>query len=187
MVEFCENAGFNFILKAEGQKDINISVNGYPGSTSQGDGRFQAFYVKLNDSQLGQIAAGVPYRLEPLNKSNEYFWIVNDGVTLTKTGSIDTLDVLNSTILTDTVSFNDCDIRIVTTLLEDKISKMELSGEMDKVEFVILVKNEELRQSPKITFSAEGLTIAEILWIACNRSHLDYRVKGNTVHIDKKK
>ncbi len=86
LVEFCENAGFNFVLKAEGQKDILIRAEGYPGSTSQGDGRFQAFFAKLNDSQFGQIIPGVSYKLEALNDSNEYFWTVNDGVTLTKDG-----------------------------------------------------------------------------------------------------
>ncbi|MBW8034918.1 MAG: DUF3887 domain-containing protein [Planctomycetes bacterium] len=82
LVEFCENAGFNFVLKAEGQKDILIRAEGYPGSTSQGNGQFQAFYVKLKGKQFRQIVPGASYSLEALNDSDEYFWTVNDGVSL---------------------------------------------------------------------------------------------------------
>jgi|GEM_PF-1329369 len=185
LVEFYENAGFNFVLKAEGQKNIEISSKTYPGTSSQGDGQFQVFYVKLKDSQFEQIVPGVPYRLEPLNDSNEYFWSVNDGVRLTKADSDGTLELLNSTTVPGTITI-DGDIREVIKVLEHATSKIELPGEMKKVEFILLVKPEELAKMPKIKFSAEGLSVIEILWIACNRASLEYRIKGNTIYIDKK-
>jgi hypothetical protein len=186
LVEFYENAGFNFVLKAEGQKDIKISAKSYPGTSSQGDGEFQVFYARLNDSQFGQIVPGVPYRLEPLNKSNEYFWTVNDGVTLTKEDGSRTFDALNSTMLPNTIRV-DGDIRAVIALLEHATSEIELPGQMKKVEFILAVEPEELTQLPKIKFSAEGLSVIEVLWIACNRASLEYRISGNKVYIDKKR
>lgn len=187
--EFKTNAGFRFVLKAKGQKDIEINEKNYSGtrsSHSQGNVGFQAFYVKLKDSQFGQIVPSVSYRLEPLNDSNEYFWTVNDGVTLTKADSRGTLDVLNSTMLPGTIRL-DGDIRGAIKVLEHATSKVELPGEMKKIEFILLVKPEELRQMPKIKFSAEGLSVIEVLWIACNRASLEYRIKGNTIYIDKKR
>ncbi len=62
----------------------------------------------------------------------------------------------------------------------------DLAG-IEKIEFALQVKTEELRRSPIIKFSAEGLSVIEVLWIACNRSSLEYRIIGNTVYIDKKR
>jgi hypothetical protein len=183
--EFKTNAGFGFVLKAEGQRDIEINENNYGGTRSWGRGEFQAFYVRLNDSQFGQIIPGVPYRLEPLNDGNEYFWTVNEGLTLTRADSSGTLDVLNSTMMPGTIKI-DGDIRVVIELLENVTSKIDLPDEMKKIEFVLLAENEQLKQLPKIRFSAEGLSVLEVLWIACNRASLEYKIKGNTIYIDKK-
>ena len=184
--ELRANAGFRFVLKAEGQKDIEINEKNYGGTCSQGDGEFQVFCVNLKDTQFGQIVPGVSYRLEPLNDSNEYYWTVNDGVTLRKAGRSGTFDLLNNTIVPHTISL-DGDIRAVIYLLEHAMSKVELPDGMKRIEFVLLVKPGELRQMPKIKFSAEGLSVIEVLWIACNRASLEYRIKGNTVYIDKKR
>ena len=184
--ELRANAGFRFVLKAEGQKDIEINEKNYGGTCSQGDGEFQVFCVNLKDTQFGQIVPGVSYRLEPLNDSNKYYWTVNDGVTLRKAGRSATYDLLNNTIVPHTISL-DGDIRAVIYLLEHAMSKVELPDGMKRIEFVLLVKPGELRQMPKIKFSAEGLSVIEVLWIACNRASLEYRIKGNTVYIDKKR
>ncbi len=184
--EFKANAGFRFVLKAEGQKDIEISEKNYGGTCSQGDGEFQVFCVNLKDTQFRQIVPGVSYRLEALNDSNEYFWTVNDGVILKRAGRGRTFDLLNKTIVPNTIKLNG-DIRAVIFLLEHAISKIELPDEIEKIEFVLLVKPGELRRNPRIKFSAEGLSVIEVLWIACNRSSLEYRIKENTVYIDKKR
>ncbi len=184
--ELRANAGFRFVLKAEGQKDIEINEKNYGGTYSQGDGEFQVFCVNLKDTQFGQIVPGVSYRLEPLNDSNEYYWTVNDGVTLRKAGRSGTFDLLNNTIVTHTISL-DGDIGTVIYLLEHAMSKVELPDGMKRIEFILLVKPGALRQMPKIKFSAEGLSVIEVLWIACNRASLEYRIKGNTVYIDKKR
>ncbi|MBL7146558.1 MAG: hypothetical protein ISS76_20130 [Phycisphaerae bacterium] len=183
--EFRNNAGFRFVLKTEGQKDIEINEKNFSGTRSWGDGEFQAFYVKLNSTQFGQIVPGVSYGLEPVNESNEYFWTVNDGVRLTRAGRSGTYDFLNKTIV-PRMSF-DCNIQTVIKTLENVISEIGLPDEIDKIEFVLLVKPGELVRSPNIKFSATELTVVEILWIACNRSSLEYRIKGNTIYIDKKR
>jgi len=184
--ELRENAGFRFILKAEGQKDIEINEKNFGGTCSSGNGEFQAFYVNMKDAQIEQIVPGVSYRLEPVNESNEYYWIVNDGVTLTKAGRGATYDFLNNTILPHTISLNG-NIRSVIGLLESMMSKIELPDDIEKIEFELLVMPGELRRMPKIKFSAEGLSVIEVLWIACNRSSLEFRIRGNIVYIDKKK
>jgi hypothetical protein len=184
--EFRTNAGFRFVLRAEGQKDIEISEKNYGGNCSSGNGKFQAFYVNLNNAQFGQIVPGASYRLEPLNDSNEYYWTVNDGVTLRRAGRSAAFDLLNSTILPGKISF-DGDIRILIPWLEHSVSKIELPDGMKKIEFVLLVEPEELGKFPNIKFSAEGLSVIEVLWIACNRTSLEYRIKGDTVYIDKKR
>ena len=184
--ELKANAGFRFILKAEGQKDIEINEKNFGGTCSSGDGDFQAFYVNMKKTQIEQVIPGVSYSLEPVNESNEYYWIVNDGVTLTRADRGAMYDFLNKTILPHTISF-DGDIRAVIGLLESMMSKIELPDDIEKIEFVLLLKPVELAWNSKFKFSAEGLTLLEILWIACNRSSLEYRIKGNTVYIDKKR
>lgn len=184
--ELRANAGFRFVLKAEGQKDIEISENNYGGNCSSGDGEFQAFYVNMKDTQIGQIVPGVSYGLEPVNESNEYYWTVNNGITLIRAGQGRTYDFLNNTILPHTISLNG-NIGSVIGLLESMMSKIELPDEIEKIEFELLVKPGELRRMPKIKFSAEGLSVIEVLWIGCNRSSLEYRIRGNTVYIDKKR
>ncbi len=82
--EFVENAGFNFRLRAEGHLDIVITRRNWQGNTSSGRGAFQAQYLALNDDQLKTLARGVPYTLHAENENDEYVWIVEDGVTLTR-------------------------------------------------------------------------------------------------------
>lgn len=185
--EFRTNAGFKFVLKTEGQKDIEINERNYGGTCSSGDGEFQAFFINLKDAQFREIVPGVSYRLEPLNKSNEYYWTVNEGVTLMRAGRSKTYDLLKNTIVPGAISFDsDIDIRTVIGLLEKMISKFELPDEIKKTEFLLLVKPEELTWSPNVKFAAEGLSVLEVLGIACNRSSLEYRIKENIVYIDKK-
>jgi hypothetical protein len=186
--EFRKNAGFNFILKAKGQKDIKINEDNYGGTCSSGDGEFHVFCVNMNDTQIEQIAPDVSYHLKPLNKSCEYFWIINNSITLTRASRDRTYDLLNNTVIPGTISFDsDIDIRTVIGLLKSMISKTELPDGIKKIEFVLLVESDKLTWSPDVKFSAEGLSVMEILLIACNRSSLEYRIEGNTVYIDKKK
>jgi len=184
--ELRANAGFRFVLKSEGQKDIEINEKNFGGTCSSGDGDFQAFYVNMKNTQIEQMVHGACYGLEPVNESNEYYWTVNDGVRLTKAGRGAMYDFLNNTILPHTISLNG-NIRTVIGLLESMISKIELPDEIEKIEFKLLVNGGELRRMPKIKFSAEGLSVIKVLWIACNRSSLDFRIRGNIVYIAKKK
>ena len=185
LTEFKDNAGFRFILKAQGQKDIEITQDNFGGTCSQGDGRFQVFDVRMNDSQYSQIQRHLTYKLEPVNDSDEYFWTVNDDVALTVPNSSRTFDILSSTVYPDRITIAG-DIRGIIRLLERIAETIEIPGQTEKIKFVLLVEPEQLRRLPKINFSAEGLTLIELLWIACNRSALEYRIEGTTVYIDKK-
>ena len=176
--EFRENACFSFVLKAEGRDDIKIGEDNFHGTCNQGNGEFQAFYVGLKAPQFEQIVPNAAYRLEPVNDSNEYSWIVRDGVTLTKTDNSATLNLLNSTLSPGSRIEVNGGIETVIGLLGKATSE---------VEFVLLVKPGELRQLPEIKFSVEGLTALEILWIVCGRASLEYRINENTVYIDKKR
>jgi hypothetical protein len=84
--EVVENAGFDFVLKANGHEDIAIDKSNY-FATSYSisyNNEIRAFLVKLNESQLAKLASGVSYTLHPVKKSDKYYWKVNDGVNLIK-------------------------------------------------------------------------------------------------------
>ena len=82
--EFVEKAGFNFRLRARGYREIAITQRNWRGNTSSGNGEFQAQYLTLDKAQTEIMAYGVPYTLHAQNKSDEYLWIVDEGVTLTR-------------------------------------------------------------------------------------------------------
>jgi hypothetical protein len=71
-------------------------------------------------------------------------------------------------------------------MLEFAISEIELPKEIEKIEFVLMLKPGELARCPNMKFSVKELTVLEILGIACNRSSLEYKIEGSTVFIDKK-
>ena len=110
---------------------------------------------------------------------------MNDGVTLTKVNSSATLEALN-TIMPDYTVRLKGGIRGVIEFLEHMVNEVILTDKTETIEFVLLLKPEKLKQLPEIKFSAEGLSAIEILWIACNRTSLEYEIKGNKVYIDKK-
>ncbi len=79
---FCENAGFEFLLRADGRDDVRVtSANSY-GTCSGGHGDFQCFVVSLKPPQLDQVARGVEYTLTPAEPRAEHMWRVKDGVRL---------------------------------------------------------------------------------------------------------
>ena len=82
--EFVDNAGFNFVLRTEGQPQIVISQNNFAGTRSSrgGDHAFQGFYIQLNKDQIKMLAQGIPYTLHPKNKSEKYLWQVNENIAL---------------------------------------------------------------------------------------------------------
>lgn len=82
--EFRDRAGFDFILKADGQPDVLIGPDNYRGtlvSRSGGDA-FQGFVVELTADQLERTRTGVGYAIEPINQDSKYRWRVKDGVRL---------------------------------------------------------------------------------------------------------
>lgn len=76
------NESKEFVLQAEGKKDVICSIN---GNFSKDDGSYQGYMVELTDEELEKMEIGMPYAIHVNNKSDTYFWIVNQGVTITRT------------------------------------------------------------------------------------------------------
>jgi hypothetical protein len=185
--EFVENAGFNFRLRAEGHPEIVITKNNYHGSSSMGDGDFQAFYVGLDEYQLKKLVPGVPYTLHPENKSDKYVWIVNESVTFIRPISYEDaiLTKLDSTILPK-VDLN-ANIQSAVKFLGQITDKIVLEGTDEKIHFQLRAESGEISTIPKIHFSAEGLSAMELLLIICHRAKMDYEIEGTTIYFESKK
>jgi len=76
---FVDLAGNQFTLAAEGQPDLAATVSG-----GFGDPADSGFKFKVSD--LDRMAEGVAYRLIPPSVSNEYVWVVEEGVRVVKNG-----------------------------------------------------------------------------------------------------
>jgi hypothetical protein len=79
-----EKAGFAFDLVSEGRDPVPIDQKSFCGTTSTGDGQFQAFYVCLDPAVVDRINPGVAYSLRPKRINDAYFWTVLPGVALRK-------------------------------------------------------------------------------------------------------
>jgi len=183
--KFVENAGFNFVLCADGHDDITISDDNFSGSSSMGHGEYQAFYARLNDSQLKALAPNVPYTIKPINKSEKYSWTVNEGVTLIRPIDYDdlVLAALNNTIQPG-ISFN-CGVESAMGLLDQLALEIDYEGIAQNIHF--RANLERGSKTPKIKFWAKGLSTMEVLLIICHRASLEYRIEGATVYIENKK
>jgi hypothetical protein len=186
--EFVDNAGFHFRLHAEGHQDIVITQSNYRGNSSMGDGRFQAYYVKLDENQLQTFVPNVPYTLHPENRSEKYVWKINDGVTVVKPifyGDL-VLEKLNSTFPPHNIAL-DADVEDAVKFLNLLIGDIEYAGQTHQIHFKLQFKPGEIAQAPKIRFSAKGLSVMEVLLIICHRASLDYRIEGTTVYLESTK
>jgi len=182
--KFVENAGFDFILCADGHDDIAISDQNFGGSSSMGNGEYQALYAKLNSSQLEALVPNVSYTITPVNKSEKYFWTVNDGVTLVKPTYFDdlVLAALNDTIQPG-VSFN-CGVDSAMGLLNQMAVSFDYEGTTRKIHFKANLDGAS--KKPKIEFWAKGLSTMEVLLVICHRAKLEYRIEGTTVYVENK-
>jgi len=81
---FKEHVAFEFLLKADGREDIRIAASTFQGTCSSGNGEFQGFVVCLPDEELKKLASGVAYTIEPLNQGKEFYWAVDESVTLVR-------------------------------------------------------------------------------------------------------
>ena len=182
--EFVENAGFNFILRAEGREEIVITRDNYRGNSSAGHGDYQAFYTTLTDDQLEALVPNLPYTIEPVNKSKEYFWTVNEGVRLIRPINYDDLILaaLNNTIQAG-ISFN-CSVESAIGLLDQLAIEIDYEGTRQKIRFKANL--ERSSGTPKIVFWAKGLSTMEVLMVICHRADLEYRIEGTTVYVENK-
>jgi len=184
--DFVANAGFNFRLRAEGHPEIVVTQRNWHGNTSSGNGRFQAQYLVLNESQLATLAYGVPYTLYAENESDEYMWIVEDGVTLTRPIPYEEIvrAELEGTVLTEIE---------VDGSLQDAVLKLNavemgvtLAGKTEKIRFQLQTGPAADSKAPNISFSAKGVSVSEVLLILCHRGSLVQRIEGTTVHLEEK-
>lgn len=74
--------GHDFVLRAAGHTDVHVSLDG--AKFSDGSGTFQAFGLKVAAADRAVFAAGVDYRLEPVNTSKAYRWVVKSDVVVRK-------------------------------------------------------------------------------------------------------
>ena len=81
---FRKNAGFEFVLCAEGHDDVTLSSENYAGNRSTGDGSFQAFDVRLSESQRSALEPGVPYEVHPGPARENGRWVVPETVVLVR-------------------------------------------------------------------------------------------------------
>ena len=185
--EFVGNAGFNFRLRAEGHPEIVITKSNYQGNSSMGNGDFQAFYVGFDEDQLKKMAPGVYYTLHPENKSDKYVWIVNDGVTFVQPMRYDEMILagLEGTILPKIELY--ADIQSAVKILEKIAETIVLEGTEKKIHFQLRAKPEEIAKIPDIHFSADRLSVMELLIIICHRAKLDYQIEETTVYFESKK
>jgi hypothetical protein len=186
--EFVENAGFNFRLRAVGHPDIIITQSNYRGNSSMGNGVFQAYYVHLDEGQLQSLIPGVPYTVHPENKNDEFKWKVNDDVTVVRPIFYDDLilEKLNNTFPPSNIAF-DTTVEGALKFLERFVGEIEHAGQTHQILFKLRAKPGEITQAPRIRFSADGLSVMEIVLIICHRASLDYRIEGTTVYFEMKK
>jgi len=185
--EFYENAGFNFILRAEGQRNIVINRSNYGGSCNLSNGQFQVFRINLTEDQLKTLACGIPYTLQPENKTKKYQWIVEDDVKLVRPAPYTELVVA----ALDQYKFPnfECDANIkyiVDLLNKSSLIQINCTGSVRRITFKLVGDPDEIAKAPNICFSAKGLSATELLMIICHRSSLIYRIEANTIYIEKK-
>ena len=183
--EFVENAGFDFVLRAEGQPDIVLDKKNCAGNCSSGDGTFQAFYVDLDRQQRDVLAADVPYTLHPRNAKAPYVWRIND-VKLTR--KVDYEPLVRTAL--DTTVFARVGIDMSAEDVAQWFNALDLpidyKGDQRQVDFVLQASPEQLAAAPRLRFSAEGLSAMEILMIICHRASLDYHIEGTTIVLTQK-
>ncbi len=182
--DFYKNAGFNFRLSAEGHPDIVITEKNYGGNSSMGNGEYQAYYMNLDKDQQKAIVPNVAYTIQPENKSDEYTWAVNEGVTFILPASYHDIIIekLDRTV-PPKININS-NIKGAVDLLNQLAARIELEGKTKQIRFELKAEPEDIYRVPKIKFSAEGLSLKELLLIICNRASMDYRIEGTTVYLE---
>lgn len=178
--EFVENAGFDFVLRAEGRPDVVLSKDHYGGNCSSGDGAFQAFYVNLDQTQRDALVPDVAYTLCPKNAKAPYMWHADNAALISKANyELLVRAALDTTVFTHIgVDMSAEDVARWFNALDLHVDDKE---DQRKVAFLLQASPEQLANAPRLRFSAEGLSAMEILMIICHRTSLDYHIEGTTV------
>ena len=125
------------------------------------------------------------HTIKPVNKSEKYFWTVNNGVKLVRPVNYDdlVLAVLDNSGPPD-IAF-DCRVESAIDLLDQLALEVEYEGTTQKIPFKANLDRGS--KTPKIKFSAKDLSIMEVLMVICRRAKLEYRIEGTTVYVENKK
>ncbi len=81
--ELFKNAGFSFKINLNGES-IEISSSNFRGTVSSGDGKIQAFCVKLAEADLERLKKRESYTLEPVSNGSQFSWVVKEGVVIVR-------------------------------------------------------------------------------------------------------
>ncbi len=74
MRAFAKRVGHEFLLTATDHPTVRAHLNGW--NLSQGDGQFQAYGAQAAPEDRAKLAPGGAYRLQPINISDTYRWVV---------------------------------------------------------------------------------------------------------------
>ncbi len=145
--------------------------------------------MRLNEAQLKALVPGVAYTLHPENKSDEYFWTVNEGVRFVRPiGPIEeiVLAKLDSTIVPN-IDLMGLDVEGAMRVFAGAGITVDYAGTEKRIRFELKATPDELAQAPTISFSAKELSMMEILLVTCHRASLEYQIEGTTISIDGRK
>ena len=62
-----------------------------------------------------------------------------------------------------------------------------MEGTEKKIHFQLRARPGEINKAQDIHFSAEGLSVMELLLIICHRAKMDYQIEQTTVYIESKR
>ena len=80
--EFVSHAGSHFTLVAPGHPEIKAALTGKMLSSGDGPRTYSLFGVRIDADDRKLLVPGLKYTIRPVNKSEAYTWIVQDGVLL---------------------------------------------------------------------------------------------------------
>jgi hypothetical protein len=79
MRDFEARAGHEFVLAAAGHPDVKATLSGMKLSNGA---QYQMWGVRIAEESRKDLAAGVEYKIRPVNTSDVYHWTVRSGVVL---------------------------------------------------------------------------------------------------------
>lgn len=159
--ELKEKAGQEFILKAEGYDDVNVIC--YGGNFSEGDGKFQGYWMDFTQEELNKMVPGVNYNIGPVNISEVYKWAVLDGITISR--PIPAYELDNTATFTGTTY----------TAAENKLALTGLSGITPDSSFdpTKLTYSDAETSAQNYTITSEYESVTDAVYLTAGKYYYD--------------